>query len=524
MCLVAVAASMSLTACSSGGGRSSASSSPSAGPVVGGTLRAGVERIKSLDPAAASPGSQSDLLAADLLFDGLTAQPAGATQAQPALAQSWTPSADLQTWRFALRPGATFTNGRAITATDVKYSLERVAKQGETSLPGIRLEVIAGYAELLAGSATELAGVKALDPATVEITLRTPFATLPELLASPVYGIVPKEAVEAPAPAFASAPVGSGPFAFAGAAGDVLKLVRAKGGRARLDAIELRQYDDLATAYAAFTGGGLDWSLVPTAKVDDAIARYGDKGFRPFQGEVFYAFNVLDPALGDGRFRQAILQAIDRSALARAVTGGVLPLDGVVPDGVAGHVEDPCGAVCRYDPAASKALLAQAFPDGAIPTVNLDYAQSVDDDAVAGAIEASLAAVGIPVQKRPKAAADYDALVAGGQQSLFRLGTIGLDGAADPYLVAPFRGGSRDNATGVANATFDALADQLRATADPAARERAAQQAEQYLMQQVVVVIPIGQLRTRSVLGPAVRDLDLSLSGTFDAEQVWLSA
>ena len=62
---------------SSGSSGSSSATAPGSGsdaePQPGGTLRVGIQRPRSLDPAAASPGSQSELLVADLLFDGLSA-------------------------------------------------------------------------------------------------------------------------------------------------------------------------------------------------------------------------------------------------------------------------------------------------------------------------------------------------------------------------------------------------------------------------------------------------------------------
>ena len=245
-------------------------------------MRLGIERLASLDPADASPGSQSELLVADLLFDGLTAMPAGADAPQPTVAASWASSDDLKVWTFTLSSDAAFSNGRAITADDVKYSLERVAKQGDTTVPGIRLEVITGYADFVAGTAAAISGIKVLAPDKVEIDLDNPLAMLPTLLAAPSYGIVPKEAVEAASPSFKTAPVGSGPFAYSGTEGDVVKLVRAGASRALLDGVELHEYDDLAAAYTDFGADQLDWSLVPTSKADDALARYGDGGFQPF--------------------------------------------------------------------------------------------------------------------------------------------------------------------------------------------------------------------------------------------------
>src|SRR5581483_4473594 len=523
--VVAVVALFSLSAaCTDSSRPGGALSSSSGGPVAGGTLRIGIEKPATLDPALVSPGSQSELLMADLLFDGLTTIAPGAVAASPAVAKSWVASPDQKVWTFTLRDGAHFANGRPISANDVKYSLQRVAKQGQTSVAALRLEVVSGLTAYVSGAAAEITGLKALDPHVLEIDLDSPLAVLPELLAAPEFGIVPQEAVEAAAPAFATAPVGSGPFAFAGQTGDVVKLVRTAGGTAYLDAIEVHEYDkaNLAASYDDFVAGKLDWSLVPNARAEDAAQRFGPSAFRPFDAELFYAFNLLDPTFADARFRQAIVKSVDRSALVKAVYPAVAePLGGIVPDGVAGHMADPCGSACSYDPEGAKALLAQAFPDGNIPTVNIDYFTGTGEDAVAGAIESSLAAVGIPTNKRPLPPDQYDQFAVSGQQGLFRLGTIGVYPSPDAYLAPLFVSGSRDNATGFADAGVDQLIGMARATADPAARQNLYQQAEHAIMQ-LVPILPIAQFLTKAVVSPRVHDLVLGVDGTFAGERVWL--
>jgi ABC-type transport system substrate-binding protein len=512
-------------ACSGGSSSSSSGSSASgaAAPVSGGTLRLGIERPASLDPALANPGAQGELVMADLLFDGLTTVPAGATEPEPAIASAWTPSADLKTWTFTLRPDAKFSNGRAITSADVKYTLERVAKRGEGSLASLRLEPITGWTDYVAGTSPEIVGIKASAPASVEIDLTTPVAAVPELLSAPVYGIVPKEAVEAASPAFASAPVGSGPFQFARADGAVLVLQKAAGSSAYLDEVDVHTYDDADKAYADFASGALDWSPVPTAKVADAIGRYGSGAFRPFHAEVFYAFNLLDPALADVHFRQAIVKAIDRAAIVKAVyPDAASTLNGLIADGVPGHLDDACGAPCAYDVAAAKALVAQAFPDGAVPTVHLDYATSPTADAVAVAISTALTAAGIPNDTRPKAAADYDSFATSGQESLFQFGWVGLYPDADAYLVPLFAGGSRDNATGLSDPGVDQLLVAARGTADRTARIAAFQKAEAAILA-TFPIVPIGQLLTKVVVADKVHDLSLNVGGTFAADRVWLA-
>jgi ABC-type transport system substrate-binding protein len=492
-------------------------------PKRGGTLRVGILRPHTLDPVDASPTAQGEMLAVDLLFDSLTEMGPGAATASPSVAAQWTATPDLRAWRFTLAH-RTFANGRAIVAADVKYSLERVAKKGRASLAAARLDTITGWAAFTGGTAPELAGIKAVDPAIVEIDLDAPLSTLPELLSSPLYGIVPKEAVEAANPPFAAAPVGSGPFRFASAAGDVVHLARAGGSEAFLDGIDLSLYDTLDAGYAAFTDGKLDWSLVPTAQTQAAAGRYGRSGYAPFGAELFFAFNVVNPAFADSRFRQAMLQAVDRDALVKAVypdRGEVLT--GVVPDGVPGHAADPCGPPCAYDVAAAKALLAQVFPPPATPpAVQIDYYQGTDTEAAASAIATDLQAVGIPAAKRPHTFDEYQTFATSGQEQLFLFGWAGVYQAPDAYLDPLFAGGSADNVTGLNDPAINQLLATARSTLDPTARAAANRQAEAAITT-AAAVIPVVQFLTTSVVAKRVRDLVLQVDGTFAGEKVWLA-
>src|SRR5206468_7400053 len=83
------------------------------GPARGGTLRIGLSRPSTLDPAQARTVEQ--LLLARQLFSTLTVYDTG-IRAVPSLAASWTASPDQKQWDFKLRPGAAFANGRPISA------------------------------------------------------------------------------------------------------------------------------------------------------------------------------------------------------------------------------------------------------------------------------------------------------------------------------------------------------------------------------------------------------------------------
>ena len=51
---------------------------------------------------------------------------------EPDLAESWTVSPDAKTYTFKLRDGLKFSDGSALTAQDVKFSLERLRDQKDS--------------------------------------------------------------------------------------------------------------------------------------------------------------------------------------------------------------------------------------------------------------------------------------------------------------------------------------------------------------------------------------------------------
>ena len=83
------------------------------------------------------------------------------------------------------------------------------------------------------------------------------------------------------------------------------------------------------------------------------------------------------------------------------------------------------GWPCAYDPDAAKALVAQAFPGGGVPTVEVDTDDDPTDVALANAVQASLVAIGVPANVVVKPFAEYQRFVTTGQTQLFRTGGWG---------------------------------------------------------------------------------------------------
>jgi ABC-type transport system substrate-binding protein len=529
--LLVGAVSLALGACTDddGGAPEPTTTAAPTGPLEGGTVRLGLPGPLVLDPVAANPGSPAELMVADLLHDGLTALgPDG--EVVPGLATDWAADESFQTWTFELDDAATFTDGTAVTAEAVVASLTRAAEAGPGSLASLRLEAVVGYDELAAGEADALAGVTAPDDATVQIETASPMATLPAVLAAPEMGVVAPDAVEVLSSEDSLDELDPEDLALSGAwelatvEDGALTLERRNGAGGHLAAVVLQPHDDPADAYEAFDAGDVDWALVPGAAHDDAVDAHGDDHFAPFHAEVFLGLRVSGPPLDAGPLRRAIAAAVDREELVAEVYADVAdPLATVVPAGVPGHDPDACGGAdaCEHDPEAAEAALADAYPDGDVPTVAIDFDDSDRQERLAEAVATDLEAVGIPTELRPRPRAEYRTFVTSGEQQLFSLGWIGGYASPDAYLAPLFGSMADDNLTGAANPRLDEALRAARSTDDLDAAQDEWRRVEEAVLS-TAVVIPVAQFRTQAVVADRVQDLAHRVDGSVDWSVVWV--
>ncbi len=215
-----------------------------------------------------------------------------------------------------------------------------------------------------------------------------------------------------------------------------------------------RSCPDTGASYDAFLDGLLDWTAVPPDRVEQVAEDNAESG-RPYLGQLFYGFNLKNPKYADIRFREAIVRAIDRDAIVRAIYGAAAQrFDGLVPDGVPGFQPDACGDRCPSTPIGPgrcwRGVRRQAGVRGGI-----DFDDTGTQRAVAEAMQANLQAVGISVALRPHPFADYLRFAVSGQQEIFRLGWIGAYPTADGYLTPLFHSGLPDNVTGFSSTPVD---------------------------------------------------------------------
>ncbi len=497
----------------------------------GGTVRVGLGSPLVVDPPYASPASPSDLMVLDLLHDGLTeVVGSGAVAAvSPRLAHSWTVDEDLQVWRFALDPDATFSDGRLVVAADVVASLEHVIAGGDASPAALRLESVRGFREYLDGAAPSVSGLRVVDDRTVEVALDAPQAQLPWILAAPAYGVVDVRAMLAIGAPSAegvdryAALALSGQWQIDGADGSGLQLVSRPGTLAHLDEIVLRPYADGAAAYAAFVDDDVDWAPVPADRYGEAVEAFGEDAFSRFQAVLLLGLRTTDPALALPQVRQAIASAVDRRAIVDAVYPEVaVPLDRVVPAEVA-IAASPTPTARPHDPAEARRLLRAAYPDGRLPTIVLDHEASPPTDALMAIVARNLEDVGLRTEDRPRSLVDHQRLLAEGGQHLFTLPWLGGYRSPDAYLDPLFRSTSPDNTVGLADEGIDAALADARSTRDGAAAGEAWRAVEATVLQGGFV-IPIAQFRTEVVVSDGVLGLRHAVDGTVDWSAVQLAA
>ena len=360
--------------------------------------------VSTLDPAIGYDWQNWSMIKS--LFDGLMDYEPGTTELVNDLAESYTISDDGLVYTFTLREGVTFHNGRAMTADDVKYSLDRVTNPATQSPGAGFFGSIAGYDDVAEGNAESLSGVEVLDPQTVQITLSRPDATFLHVMAINFSSVVPKEAVEEFGDDFGKNPVGTGAFELTDwTLGQHLTFSRNedywKEDLPNLDQITFEVGQEPVVALLRLQQGEVDipGDGIPPAKFvevsnDPEFKDYIIEGGQLQTGYV--TMNVNMPPFDNKLVRQAVNMAINKERIVRVINGRAVVANQPLPPTMPGYAPDYEGYA--YDPAAAKAMLAEAgFADGfetELYVYNTDpnprIAQSIQQDLQAIGIDASI--------------------------------------------------------------------------------------------------------------------------------------
>ena len=323
---------------------------------------------------------------------------------KPLLATRWEVAADGLSYRFALRPGVTWHDGRPFTADDVAFSillLKRLHPRGRSTFANVTV-------------------VDTPDPLTAILRLSRPAPYLLRALAGAETPILPKHVYEQGDPVqnpANNAPIGTGPFRFREwSRGNYAIYDRNDTywdtGKPYVDRLIVRFVPDPAARSVLFETGQADLGYRTPVALNDVERLRANPKLRFDPRGNTYSFNVtrlefnLDhPILGKPLVRQAIAHLIDRDLVCKSAYYGLAtPSASPIAPGLQAF-HDPSPSPYKLDVKAAEALLDQAgLPRGIDRTrfrATLDYNPSGEDQKrTAEIVRSLLGRAGIAVEIR----------------------------------------------------------------------------------------------------------------------------
>ena len=308
--------------------------------------------------------------------------------------------------------------GREITAEDFIYSWKRLADPANRSdgfwIFDGRIKGLNEWREAMgkkkANYSTEVAGFKALDSHTIQITLTKPFYQLHYILAMSYTSVVPKEAVEKYGKEFLNNPVGTGPYKLdswvrnnkitlsknanwagqkypsEGAEGDKEAGLLADAGKALpfAEKIVFQEIIESQPAWLNLMKGNFDFATIPKDNFDSSVAALDidnvtaelspelkEKGLqlsvRREPDVTYTAFNMADPFLKKHpKVRKAMSMAYDTKTLIKKFYNGrAIVAHSPIPPEIDAFDENFQNPYKTFDTSKAKSLLKEAgFPEG----------------------------------------------------------------------------------------------------------------------------------------------------------------
>lgn len=283
----------------------------------------------SLDPHKVESDVEFNIISD--LFDGLVSvSPAG--EIQPRLAAKWD-NKDNTVWTFHLRPGVTWSDGTSITAQDIVWSWQRLVSPATASpyasYPG-NMHIVNAQ-DIAQGKKTpDTLGVKALDDATLEVTLSQPNAAFLPMLAHPSLVPIDKVLVSRFGEKWTKPEhmVTSGAY----------KLSRWVVNERIVAERNPRYWDNAATVinkvtYLPISSEAADVNRYKAGEIDIVFTvpinqftqlkkTMGEQlNVSPQLATYYYEFNTTRPPFNDPRVRLALNMALDKDIIAEKVLG-----------------------------------------------------------------------------------------------------------------------------------------------------------------------------------------------------------
>lgn len=443
----------------------------------------------------------------------------------PALAIRWESSSPTR-WRFVLRRGVTFHDGRRFDAAAVVAGLDAMA------------------ARQVRPRGLDPGSAQARGEDVVEVALSEPNLRLAEQLANPSLGIQAPGTQAGSGEGPGRAPTGTGPFRLEAYVPGVELRVRANDGywgtRPSLRSITFRFGPDRDASRLLATGQVDATGLVAAGALGQVSGQRDRRVSSPPARAAYLLLNVggVEPwaTLKEDAVRRAVAMAVDRQAVTASGWPEGQANPSLIPQVVLGEavsrVQPP-----SHDVGAARTVLEQAGwtvgPDGVRSragrrlVLSLLLSPSDSQDRAASAIRSQLAEVGIGVEVIDPSLVAAFARVNQAAFDLFL--DLRYQDDANPCAFCRFfsiRPGGQLTFSGTVGAgpQADELFDRAYEASSAESARRLAADLMQVAIADRVVALPLATLPTTWVLSPRVQGFaPSSLPSAQSWDQVWLS-
>ncbi len=368
----------------------------------------GTRDIGVLDPAL-GPDSNS-AIAVGMIYTGLVkfdkdlnVVPDQAT---------WVISPDNKVYTFTLKQGITFSDGTRVTAQAYVYTLTRaLLPEVKSPIALFFLGPIVGSDDVSNGKTRTLAGVKAIDNNTLQITLKQPAAYFLQIMANSIayplnQTIINRYGQTDWVNHAAGNGIGTGPFMVKEWDHNT-KMVLVPNphwyaAKTKLTEVDMLFVNDQSTAFKAYQAGQYNfvWNIVP----QDLSSAKGMPGYTSeslLQTDLLFFSNKMAP-FNNVAVRQAFAYATDKETLATAIfKGSAIPAPTIIPPGMPGYQPNYQGLA--YNKSKALAALQSAYPDvSKVPPITFSYPNSQVSQSEASALQQMWqSALGIQVKLLP---------------------------------------------------------------------------------------------------------------------------
>ncbi|MEV6191482.1 ABC transporter substrate-binding protein [Streptomyces sp. NPDC051920] len=449
-----------------------------------------------------------------------------------------------KTWKYTLKDGIKFENGTAITSKDVRHTFERMfapfinqgppyVQQWLADTPG------ADYRKLLKdgpykGKHLPDSILQTPDDKTIVFKFKTSHPDLPYALAMAGYAIVSEKGDTKTK--YDRAPVTTGPYKIESfKSGKSMVLVKNTNWDPKTDPIRHQyvdkfnitfnqQYETSTKTLLADTGADqagisfnnqVDAGNLSKVLADPKMKSRTVSGFQPYVGQM--NINLSHPALKDKKIREAIAYALPITPFVRAYGGtdAMQVAGGLISPTVSGYdaAFDPHGKIKKPagDPVKAKALLKEAGKVGM--KLTFGYINTPEGQQYSTAMAEGLKKAGFDVQRQEIPAETYYDQVSKLDNNYDIFHTAwGADWPSASTVIPPLYDGrgiadGAQNYSQVNDPKVNADIDRINKITDPVKAAAEWEKVDQYLVKDVVNVVPTGYYKQTQIAGSKVGGL-----------------